>query len=180
MAESISEGTLKQFSKSIGDYVEQDEEIASIETDKIDVAVNAPVAGTIKEFLVKEEDTVTVGQDLLKLETGGSPGEAKEETAKSEPKAAAPEDQPTASQPDGKKEQEAPKEDKEKKSEKPAESMPEPPKEKDQPKEQPKPATPPPKKDDAPKSKEPKELSKQPEPTTFGGSRGENRVSWCS
>jgi hypothetical protein len=34
MAESISEGTLKQFSKGIGDYVEQDEEIATIETDK--------------------------------------------------------------------------------------------------------------------------------------------------
>ena len=34
MAESISEGTLKQFSKQIGDYVEQDEEIATIETDK--------------------------------------------------------------------------------------------------------------------------------------------------
>jgi len=34
MAESISEGTLKQWSKQIGDYVEQDEEIATIETDK--------------------------------------------------------------------------------------------------------------------------------------------------
>jgi len=35
MAESISEGTLKQWSKQIGDYVEQDEEIATIETDKV-------------------------------------------------------------------------------------------------------------------------------------------------
>jgi len=35
MAESISEGTLKQFSKQIGDFVEQDEEIATIETDKV-------------------------------------------------------------------------------------------------------------------------------------------------
>lgn len=35
MAESISEGTLKQFSKGVGDYVEQDEEIATIETDKV-------------------------------------------------------------------------------------------------------------------------------------------------
>lgn len=34
MAESISEGTLKQFSKQIGDFVELDEEIATIETDK--------------------------------------------------------------------------------------------------------------------------------------------------
>lgn len=35
MAESISEGTLKQFSKAIGEYVEADEEIATIETDKV-------------------------------------------------------------------------------------------------------------------------------------------------
>lgn len=35
MAESISEGTLRQFSKKVGDYVEADEEIATIETDKV-------------------------------------------------------------------------------------------------------------------------------------------------
>jgi 2-oxoglutarate dehydrogenase E2 component (dihydrolipoamide succinyltransferase) len=35
MAESITEGTLKQWSKQVGDYVEQDEEIATIETDKV-------------------------------------------------------------------------------------------------------------------------------------------------
>lgn len=39
MAESISEGTLKQWSKQIGDYVEQDEEIATIETDKVSCIV---------------------------------------------------------------------------------------------------------------------------------------------
>lgn len=37
MAESISEGTLKQFSKGIGEHVDQDEEIATIETDKVRV-----------------------------------------------------------------------------------------------------------------------------------------------
>jgi hypothetical protein len=34
-AESITEGTLKQWSKAVGDYVKQDEEIATIETDKV-------------------------------------------------------------------------------------------------------------------------------------------------
>lgn len=34
-AESITEGTLKQWSKQVGDFVEQDEEIATIETDKV-------------------------------------------------------------------------------------------------------------------------------------------------
>jgi 2-oxoglutarate dehydrogenase E2 component (dihydrolipoamide succinyltransferase) len=96
MAESITEGTLKQFSKQVGDYVERDEEIATIETDKIDVSVNAPEAGTIKELLVNEEDTVTVGQDLVKLELGGAPEgkkdapEQSKEPAAEQPKESAP------------------------------------------------------------------------------------------
>merc|ERR1712000_463420 len=81
MAESISEGTLKQFSKGVGDFVEQDEELATIETDKIDVAVNAPEAGTIKEFLVSEEDTVTVGQEIVRLELGGAPSGGEKEAS---------------------------------------------------------------------------------------------------
>lgn len=66
-----------------------DEEIATIETDKIDVSVNAPMSGTIKEFLVAEEDTVTVGQDLLRIEPGEGGGASesappKEEESKKE------------------------------------------------------------------------------------------------
>ena len=95
MAESISEGTLKTWMKKVGDRVEADEEIASIETDKvciasrsrhesalthstrvcqIDVTINAPKAGIIVEILAKEEETVSVGQDLYKLASsdGGS------------------------------------------------------------------------------------------------------------
>jgi 2-oxoglutarate dehydrogenase E2 component (dihydrolipoamide succinyltransferase) len=56
---------------------------------QIDVAVNAPEAGTIKEFLANEEDTVTVGQDLVRLEPGGAPegGDKQgQEEAKSETK----------------------------------------------------------------------------------------------
>lgn len=41
MAESISEGTLKQFSKQVGDFVEADEEIATIETDKVEPLLSA-------------------------------------------------------------------------------------------------------------------------------------------
>ncbi|KAL9015069.1 MAG: hypothetical protein Q9173_000292 [Seirophora scorigena] len=99
MAESITEGTLKQWSKQIGDHVEQDEEIATIETDKIDVAVNAPQAGTIKEFLAEEEDTVTVGQDIVKLELGGTSQEGGKEQASQEPKAPASGEQATSSDP---------------------------------------------------------------------------------
>lgn len=96
MAESITEGTLKQFNKQVGDFVKQDEEIATIETDKIDVSVNAPMAGKITELLVSEEDTVTVGQDLLRIEPGeggdaeaasGSSSSAEKEKKESQPPA---------------------------------------------------------------------------------------------
>ncbi|KAF9313121.1 2-oxoglutarate dehydrogenase complex E2 component, partial [Podila minutissima] len=73
MADSISEGSLKQWNKKVGDYVALDEEIATIETDKVDVAVNSPKAGTIVELYAKEEDTVAVGADLFKLELGDAP-----------------------------------------------------------------------------------------------------------
>ncbi|KAI1370267.1 2-oxoacid dehydrogenase acyltransferase [Hypoxylon crocopeplum] len=87
MAESITEGTLKQWNKKVGDYVEQDEEIATIETDKIDVAVNAPESGVLKELLANEEDTVTVDQEIAKIEPGAAPeGGEKSEADKEPPK----------------------------------------------------------------------------------------------
>ncbi|KAK4452119.1 Dihydrolipoyllysine-residue succinyltransferase [Podospora aff. communis PSN243] len=102
MAESISEGTLKQWNKQVGDFVEQDEEIATIETDKIDVAVNAPEAGTIKEFLANEEDTVTVGQDLVRIETGGAPPSGGDKPAESKESTPAPKEeaQPQKAEPE--------------------------------------------------------------------------------
>ncbi|KAJ1311354.1 hypothetical protein OPQ81_009847 [Rhizoctonia solani] len=92
MAESITEGTLKQWSKQVGDTVNQDDEVATIETDKIDVTVNAPISGKIVELCFNEEDTVTVGQDLFKIEPGeGGPSsqppkeEKKPESTESKP-----------------------------------------------------------------------------------------------
>ena len=163
MAESISEGTLSSFTKQVGDYVEQDEEIASIETDKIDVSVNAPEAGTIKELLVAEGDTVTVGQEIAKLEPGeGGGGGTKEASAPA--KGPATDEQPTSSDPEPKKDQskDAPKE------------TPAPPREdKAPPKQEKKPSPPPP---SGEKSVQPKD-EKKPEPSPFGaGSRAENRV----
>ncbi|KAI9891584.1 MAG: 2-oxoglutarate dehydrogenase complex E2 component [Vezdaea aestivalis] len=152
MAESISEGTLRQFSKQIGDYVEQDEEIATIETDKIDVAVNAPQAGTIKEFLANEEDTVVVGQDLVKMEAGGSAPEGGATPARNEPKHPASTEQATSSDPAPEKKEPPP----EKKEEKPKEPASKP---------APVPSKPPP---------EPKSADSKP-PTQFG-IREERRV----
>lgn len=85
MAESISEGTLRSWSKQVGDTVEADEEVATIETDKIDVSVNAPAAGRIVELLAKEEDTVSVGQDLFIIEPGEGGASAVPEEQKTDP-----------------------------------------------------------------------------------------------
>jgi 2-oxoglutarate dehydrogenase E2 component (dihydrolipoamide succinyltransferase) len=92
MAESITEGTLASFAKKVGEHVEQDEEIASIETDKIDVLVNASEPGAIAEYFAEEGDTVVVGQDLARIVTGEDAGSVKkseggeQKPAKEEPK----------------------------------------------------------------------------------------------
>ncbi|KAJ2741404.1 2-oxoglutarate dehydrogenase complex E2 component [Coemansia sp. BCRC 34301] len=95
MADSITEGTLKSWAKLVGEQVEQDEEVASIETDKVDIPVNSPVGGVIRELLAKEEDTVVVGQDLFKIEEGaaaegGAAPKPKAEEAVSAPKKSEP------------------------------------------------------------------------------------------
>ncbi|KAI9359116.1 dihydrolipoyllysine-residue succinyltransferase E2 component [Pilaira anomala] len=84
MAESISEGTLKQWVRQVGDFVQQDEEVATIETDKIDVTVNSPASGTIVEIYAQEEDNVSVGADFFKLELGDAPKEGSAPAAKKE------------------------------------------------------------------------------------------------
>ncbi|KAK7047427.1 2-oxoglutarate dehydrogenase complex E2 component [Paramarasmius palmivorus] len=93
MAESITEGTLKSWSKQVGDFVSADEEVATIETDKIDVSVNAPKSGVIKELLASEEDTVTVGQDLFVIEEGEGASESSAPKEESKPDPAEPKDQ---------------------------------------------------------------------------------------
>jgi 2-oxoglutarate dehydrogenase E2 component (dihydrolipoamide succinyltransferase) len=126
---------------------------------QIDVAVNAPEAGTIKEFLANEEDTVTVGQDLLRIETGAAPeGGAKPEAkeAKGEPKE------------ETKKEAPPP----EKKSE--TESKPEPKKEETKQESKPAPAPP---KESKPSKPEPKKGSDAAAATSGLGNREERRVS---
>ncbi|EXF84026.1 dihydrolipoyllysine-residue succinyltransferase [Colletotrichum fioriniae PJ7] len=112
MAESITEGTIASIGKQVGDRVEADEEVASIETDKIDVAVNAPEEGTIVELFVAEGDTVEVGQKLARMETGGAPAEKKEESQPEKKEEAKSESKPepaAAPVKEEKKEPEAPK-----------------------------------------------------------------------
>ncbi|KAI4153886.1 MAG: hypothetical protein LQ340_002031 [Diploschistes diacapsis] len=190
MAESISEGTLKQWSKQVGDYVEQDEEVATIETDKIDVAVNAPEAGTIKELLVKEEDTVTVGQEIAKMQPGGEPSN---EAASSQSKESTPKEQEATSDKepaqDSTKQQPAAEEKHEETPKKSSTPQPEasPPKQEtlasNSPPKTPEPSRPEPKqpkqeqpKQEQPKQEQPKQESQQTSPQSVIGSREERRV----
>ncbi|KAH0426604.1 hypothetical protein CcaCcLH18_10208 [Colletotrichum camelliae] len=111
MAESINEGTVASLSKQVGDRVEVDEEVASIETDKIDVAVNASEEGSIVELFVAEGDTVEVGQKIARVETGAAPEGEKPAPKKEEPKpeASKPAEATPAPAQEQKKEPEAPK-----------------------------------------------------------------------
>jgi 2-oxoglutarate dehydrogenase E2 component (dihydrolipoamide succinyltransferase) len=67
MAESITEGTLNQFTKKVGDFIDADEELATIETDKIDVSVNVPLAGIIQQLFVVEGDVVNIDQEIAEI-----------------------------------------------------------------------------------------------------------------
>lgn len=51
---------------------------------QIDVAINAPAAGTMKELLVEEDSTVTVGQDIAYMDEGGAPSEESSSQGKSD------------------------------------------------------------------------------------------------
>ena len=77
LGESITEATIGNWFKGAGDQVALDEPIAELETDKVAMEVNAPVAGTLKVLLAKEGETVEVGAVIAEIE----PGEAKPEAA---------------------------------------------------------------------------------------------------
>lgn len=60
LGESVSEATIAKLLKKVGDYVKADEMIVELETDKVTLEVNAPVAGVLKELKVAEGDVVKV------------------------------------------------------------------------------------------------------------------------
>ena len=73
MGESVSEGTVLTWHKQEGDWVEKDETIVEISTDKVDAEVPAPSSGKLVKILAQEDETVEVGQALAELEPGEAP-----------------------------------------------------------------------------------------------------------
>ena len=69
MGESITEGTIIEWRKKIGDVVEMDEILLEIGTDKVDSEIPSPTPGTIVEILAKPNDIMEVGTVIAKVET---------------------------------------------------------------------------------------------------------------
>src|SRR6476469_5194440 len=76
LGESVTEGTVTQWLKSVGDEVAVDEPLLEVSTDKVDTEIPSPVAGTLLEIKAEEDETVEVGAVLAVIgESGESSGD---------------------------------------------------------------------------------------------------------
>jgi len=72
LGESVTEGTVTRWLKNVGDTVALDEPLLEVSTDKVDTEIPSPVAGTLQEILVAEDETVPVGADLAVIGEGAT------------------------------------------------------------------------------------------------------------
>src|ERR1700742_1329161 len=85
MGESVAEATIIKWNKNPGDYIEADDAVMEIATDKVDSEVPSPVSGKLIEQLCEENDVVQVGAMIAVIET-----ESAEEKDIEEPVSVAP------------------------------------------------------------------------------------------
>ena len=76
MGVSVAEGTIVEWHKRVGDWVERDEVIVEISTDKVETEVPAPESGRVTEIFVDVGQTVDVGTVLARLDVAAKPGVA--------------------------------------------------------------------------------------------------------
>ena len=76
MGVSVAEGTIVEWRKQPGDWVEADEPVCDVTTDKVDVEIPSPASGRLERILVKPGDTVPVGTLLAEIDAAARPGEA--------------------------------------------------------------------------------------------------------
>jgi 2-oxoglutarate dehydrogenase E2 component (dihydrolipoamide succinyltransferase) len=84
MGESVAEATIIKWNKNTGDYVEADEAVMEIATDKVDSEVPSPVSGKLIQQLCSENEVVQVGAAIAVIETEGG-DEAEEAPVVAEP-----------------------------------------------------------------------------------------------
>ena len=69
MGESITEGTILEWYKKVGEPIEADETLLEIGTDKVDSEIPAPNAGIVVEILAQPNDVIDVGEVIARIET---------------------------------------------------------------------------------------------------------------
>ncbi|EKA60263.1 2-oxoglutarate dehydrogenase E2 component [Janibacter hoylei PVAS-1] len=100
LGESVTEGTVTRWLKNVGDTVEVDEPLLEVSTDKVDTEIPSPVAGTIQEILVEEDETVEVGADLAVIGDGDAPASSDSgDDAQEAPAEETPAEEPQADEP---------------------------------------------------------------------------------
>ena len=72
MGESITEGTILEWYKKVGDSIEKDETLLEIGTDKVDSEIPSPASGIIEEILAEPNDVVDVGKVIARINSNGS------------------------------------------------------------------------------------------------------------
>ena len=99
LGETVTEGTITRWFKSVGDTVAVDEPLFEVSTDKVDSEVPSPVAGVLTEIRVPEGETVDVGTVLAVVSEAGAEPAAAPETAAPPPPTAEPAPAPVAPAP---------------------------------------------------------------------------------
>jgi multifunctional 2-oxoglutarate metabolism enzyme len=73
MGESVTEGTVLEWHKDEGEYVEEGDTVVEVSTDKVDAEVPAPASGTITKVLKAVDETVQVGEALAQIDPSAEP-----------------------------------------------------------------------------------------------------------
>ncbi|MFJ8511519.1 2-oxoglutarate dehydrogenase complex dihydrolipoyllysine-residue succinyltransferase [Lysinibacillus xylanilyticus] len=94
LAESITEGSIAQWVKKVGDRVEKGEFIVELETDKVNAEIISEEAGVLTQILAEEGDTVLVGQVIAVVEAGEGAAPAPAAPVEAAPAPAAPQAAP--------------------------------------------------------------------------------------
>jgi 2-oxoglutarate dehydrogenase E2 component (dihydrolipoamide succinyltransferase) len=87
LGESVTEGTVTRWLKAVGDTVAVDEPLLEVSTDKVDTEIPSPVAGTLQEIRVNEDETAEVGAVLAVIGSGAAAPAAAAPDAPAAPKA---------------------------------------------------------------------------------------------
>src|SRR5579863_10078663 len=72
LGETVTEGTVAQWLKKVGDSVEKYEAFVEVSTDKVNAEVPSPVSGTIVEIIAKEGETVPTGAPIAIINEVGA------------------------------------------------------------------------------------------------------------